>query len=314
MYKQLTMEQRYAISVLLQRKCGKKEISEAIGVHISSIYRELNRNKSKHKYSYLIAQEMSIERKERLCVSRKFTAALQRDVEKKINDDWSPEQICGRLKAEGKPSVSHETIYKHIRTDKRNGGALWMHCRHKLKHRKRQVGDKRIPIRNRIGIEQRPPEANGKRFGDWEMDTIIGKDGREAIVTLVERSKNYMLMSKLKYGKNAKALAQKVISMLLPYKNNVLTITTDNGTEFAEHQLIAQKLNTKVFFAHPYSSWEKGAIEHTNKLIRQYIPKKSVFKTFSDAQILEIQHKINRRPRKKLNFKSPVQCFFNLLL
>ena len=186
--------------------------------------------------------------------------------------------------------------------------------RHRLKNRKRPVGGKKTVIRNRVPIDQRPSAVSNKeRFGDWEIDTIIGKDGKGAIVTIVERTTAFFLMRKLDKGKNAKDLARTVVDMMLPYKKYVLTITSDNGTEFAEHEFIAKKLGLKFYFANPYSSWERGLSEYTNKLIRQYIPKKSVFEKFSNEYITDMQHKINRRPRENLKFENPKSIFFNLV-
>ena len=148
-----------------------------------------------------------------------------------------------------------------------------------------------------------------KREGDWEMDTIIGKDGKGAIVTLVERTTKKLLMAKSHRGKNAKAVARLVVQLLRPFERHVLSITTDNGTEFADHKYIAKMLHTKVFFAHPYYSWEKGLIENTNKLVRQYIPNGTDFSSLSDNYILYVQNELNLRPRKLLNFSSPKQRF-----
>ena len=187
---------------------------------------------------------------------------------------------------------------------------LYKNCRHHLKHRKRTVTGKRIPIPNRTSISERPQEADGERFGDFEMDTIVGKDGRGAIVTLTERSTNMLFMRKLDKGKNARELARTVVKMLEPYKEYIKTITTDNGTEFACHEIIAKALDTKVYFADPYASWQKGAIENQNGLIRQYIPKGTDFKEYSHQKITKIMHKINMRPREKLKFASPAQCFY----
>ena len=142
------------------------------------------------------------------------------------------------------------------------------------------------------------------------MDTIVGKDGRGAIVTLTERSTNMLFMRKLDKGKNARELARTVVKMLEPYKEYIKTITTDNGTEFACHEIIAKALDTKVYFADPYASWQKGAIENQNGLIRQYIPKGTDFKEYSHQKITKIMHKINMRPREKLKFTSPAQCFY----
>lgn len=228
-------------------------------------------------------------------------------------EQWSPAQIVGYLHRKGKPAVCVETIYAYIRADKENSGDLWKHCRHQLKHRKRQVSAPYVAVQNRTMIDERPADWDGSTPGDFEMDTIVGKDGKGAIVTLVERNTCFTLARKLPEGKNAKALAQAVILMLLPYIGKIRSITTDNGSEFAEHLLIAKRLKTKIFFAHPYSSWEKGCIEYHNKLIRQYIPKGTDFDTISDDMLKEIIIKINKRPRLKLGFSSPVAEFFKFI-
>jgi len=190
-------------------------------------------------------------------------------------EDFSPQQIRGRLRLEKQPFVSHETIYKIIRQDKKDGGNLYKHCRHQLKHRKRPVGEK-ITIKNRISIDQRPEIVNLKqRFGDWEADTIVGENNQGAILTMVERKTAFMMMEKLAHGKNAKELTKTAVRLLTAYMNSVHTITADNGNEFADHENIAKLLKTNFFFTHPYASWEKGLIENTNKLVRQYIPKKT---------------------------------------
>ena len=176
-----------------------------------------------------------------------------------------------------------------------------------------QVG-KRVVIPDRVGIHRRPPEADGKRFGDFEMDTIVGNNNQGAILTIVERSTNMLFMKKLKHGKNADELAQTVITLLAPYKEIVKTVTTDNGTEFCNHKAIARALGTTVYFTDPYSSWQKEAIENANGLIRQYIPKSSPIRHLKDKDIDEITAKINTRPRKKLNFSTPIEEFFNYLL
>ena len=206
---------------------------------------------------------------------------------------WSPAQIVGWLRKHGRDSVCVETIYAYIRADKQNGGDLWKHCRHQLKHRKRQVSSPYTAVQNRTMIDQRPQEWDGATPGDFEMDTIVGKDGKGAIVTLAERSTNFTLARKLPEGKNAKALAQAVILMLLPYIGKIRSITTDNSSKFVEHLLISKRLKTKIFFAYPYSSWEKGYIEYRNKLIRPYIPKGTDFDSVSDEMLKEIIIKIN---------------------
>jgi IS30 family transposase len=307
----LIPEQRYAISAMNRQGCTQKQIAEAIGKNKSVVSRELKRNaNSKGKYSFEYAQDMAKLRKERMKKPRKLHSWLKKEIVGFIQQDWSPQQIEGRLKLENRPFVSHETIYKIIRKDKVEGGTLYRHTRHKLKHRKRPVG-KKIAIKNRVTIDQRPEIVDTKqRFGDWEIDTIVGENNRGAIVTMVERQTAFMLMEKLKHGKNAKELTKVVTRLLTAYSNHVHTITGDNGTEFADHQTIAEMLKTKFFFTRPYSSWEKGLIENTNKLIRQYIPKKTNFNKLNEQQIKEIQYKINKRPREKLKFYSPKEIFF----
>lgn len=225
-------------------------------------------------------------------------------------EDWSPKQISGYLSLKSE-HISHETIYKRIRSDE--SGELRSHCRHKLKYRRHARALKKTKVRNipgRTSIHDRPVEADGRRFGDWEMDLIIGKGQKSAILTLCERSKNYLLMERLPYGKDPRKVADTAIKLLFPYRKHVLTITTDNGSEFACHMKIAKALATTVYFADSYASWQKGAIENENKLIRQYIPKGTDFRGLSEEFIKEVQYKINRRPREKLNFSTPKNEFF----
>lgn len=315
MYKQLTSEQRYTISVLLSKGLKKKEIAEAIGVSNSTITRELQRNSSKRGvYKWEIAQKQAEKRSKRTPDNRAISKAIWSSVKHYLVDEqWSPEQISGYLAKDG-IKISHETIYAWIREDKRNRGTLYKHLRHRLKHRKKYVGAGRSCIINRKSIHERPAEADGKRFGDLEMDTIVGPNNQQAIVTLVDRNTNMLFMKKLKYGKDAKNLALTVIEILKPLKKKLKTITTDNGKEFSAHEIISEALGVDVFFTDPYSSWQKGAIENANGLIRQYIPKKVSFNDYDDKDIKDIEEKINRRPRKKLGFETPIERFSKIFL
>ena len=315
MYKQLTSEQRYTISVLLSKGLKKKEIAEAIGVSNSTITRELQRNSSKRGvYKWEIAQKQAEKRSKRTPGNRAISKAIWSSVKHYLVDkQWSPEQISGYLAKDG-IKISHETIYAWIREDKRNRGTLYKHLRHRLKHRKKYVGAGRSCIINRKSIHERPAEADGKRFGDLEMDTIVGPNNQQAIVTLVDRNTNMLFMKKLKYGKDAKNLALTVIEILKPLKKKLKTITTDNGKEFSAHEIISEALGVDVFFTDPYSSWQKGAIENANGLIRQYIPKKVSFNDYDDKDIKDIEEKINRRPRKKLGFETPIERFSKIFL
>ena len=314
-YNHLTREQRYAIYLGLQEGKSLKAIARQIKVHASTVSREIKRNSTRlGRYSWRIAQESADIRKERTPGNRGIdNNVLQEALHLLKTEDWSPKQISGYLSMKSE-YISHETIYKRIRSDE--SGELRSHCRHKLKYRRHVKVAKKTKVRNipgRTSIHDRPAEANGKRFGDWEMDLIIGKGQKSAILTLCERSKNYLLMAKLPHGKNPEKVADMAIRLLFPYRKNVLTITTDNGSEFACHKKIAKALGTTVYFADSYASWQKGAIENENKLIRQYIPKGTDFKELSENFIKEIQYKINRRPREKLNFSTPKREFFKLI-
>ncbi|MFI3239333.1 MAG: IS30 family transposase [Bacteroidales bacterium] len=276
--KHLTREQRYTISVMLKQNYKQIEIARAIGKSKSVISREIKRNSNERGfYSFTTAQMYVDVRKERYCRPRKFTKEVKARVEEYLQQRWSPDQIVGYCKLHKQEMVSCEMIYKYIREDKRQGGVLYTYCRHNLKHRKRAVGGCSTRIKDRVSIEERPKAADGTRFGDWEMDLIIGKANKDAMLTLVERKTGFTIIENLPNGKDSKALSKTVCRVLFPYRAFVKTITTDNGSEFADHKTISKRLNTQIFFAHPYSSWEKGLIEYTNKLYRQYIPKKTCF-------------------------------------
>ena len=311
MYKQLTSEQRYTISVLLQNRTKQKEIAKAINVSPSTVSREIRRNSGvRGRYNWETAQANAVQTKRKKPGNHSINKDVMEEVKHLlVTEQWSPEQISGVLAKDGK-YISHETIYRMIRKDKAEGGTLYKHCRHKLKRRARPVGGRRISIPNRTSISERPAEVDGKRFGDFEMDTIVGRGNHGAIVTLIERSTNMLFMRKLKKGKNAKELARTVIHLLSPFKEHVKSITTDNGTEFACHEMIGKSLGVTIYFADPYASWQKGAIENANGLIRQYVPKTETFEHVSHQQITKYSKKINIRPRKKLEFKTPQECFY----
>lgn len=313
MYKQLNSEQRYEISALISVNTPVKVIAEKIGCHISTVYRELSRNSCKDgHYSAKVAKEMAKERHERIVRNSALKpGVLKKAIDLLVTEQWSPRQISGYLALKGH-KISHERLYQEIRAD--SSGELAKHTRHGLKHRSRTLYNtaRACNIPNRTSIHDRPPEANGLRFGDWEMDLIVDPK-QNAILTLTERKTNFILMEKLPQGKMAKPLAKVVVRLLSAWRNGgVKTITTDNGSEFAAHEHITKWLrrkslpDVKVYFTDPYSSWQKGAIENANGLIRQYIPKGMSFDLISDEEILEIQYKLNRRPRQKLGFSTPI--------
>lgn len=313
-YNHLTQEQRYTISVCLKEKISKSQTARMIGVNVSTVSREISRNSnSSGHYTCKDAEMFARMRSERSHRPRKMTEGLKKEITSLIRRKWSPETIAGYFKKQGRECVSAEWIYHLVREDKAEGGVLYRSLPHRLKHRRRPEGGT-MPIKNRVSIEQRPAVVSlRQRFGDWEMDTIVGPGCKGVIVTLVERLTRKMLMASCPHGKNARDMARIVVSLLRPYKDFVHTITTDNGSEFAEHEYIARKLGCSVFFAHPYCSWEKGLIENTNKLIRQFIPKTAQLSSLSPVFISFVQAEINLRPRKLLDFDTPKNKFLIFL-
>ena len=209
-----------------------------------------------------------------------------------------------------RPSASKPCISGSI-ADKRAGGLLWQHLRCQKQRRKRYgKHDRRGIIPNRQSIETRPSVVDERsRIGDWEADTIIGKNHIQAIVSLVERKSGYTLIRKVK-RKTARAVRKAAISLLKPHQDKVHTLTADNGKEFAEHERIAKDLDADFYFAHPYASWERGTNENTNGLIRQYFPKNRDFTTITQQEINHAMKRLNSRPRKRLGFLTPAQVFF----
>jgi IS30 family transposase len=309
-YTQLTQAQRYQIYALRNTQHSLAEIATVIGVHKSSVSRELERNRGKRGYRPQQAQELALERRHK-AVPR-ITAEVWALVERLLKQDWSPEQISGRLKKEQGICISHEWIYQYILADKRANGDLYKHLRCQKKRRKRYgTYDRRGKLPNCRSIEERPAIVNArKRLGDWEVDTIIGRKHKQAIVTLTERKSRFTFVSKVK-RRTAQAVRRQVCRMLLPVKKKVHTLTSDHGKEFADHEQIAQMLELKFYFAHPYAAWERGTNENTNGLLRQYFPKKSDFQSVSNKTLERAMARLNFRPRKTLRFKTPFEVFYH---
>ena len=309
-YHQLTQPQRYQIYALRKTKHTLAEIAEVIGVHKSSVSRELKRNRGQRGYRPQQAHELATVRRQK-AVPR-LTADHWRLVDNLLKQDWSPEQISGRLRKEQGIRISHEWIYQHILVDKQAGGDLYKHLRCQKKRRKRYGSyDRRGKLPNCRSIEERPARVNTrKRLGDWEVDTLLGKQQKHAMLTLTERKSRFTMMGKVP-RRTAQAVRRQVCKLLLPVKDKVHTLTSDHGKEFAEHEFIAKTLQLKFYFAHPYAAWERGTNENTNGLLRQYLPRKSDFKTFSDKKIDQITSMLNFRPRKCLRFKTPFEVFYH---
>ncbi|HEY5139917.1 MAG TPA: IS30 family transposase [Methylococcales bacterium] len=311
-YKQLSQAQRYQIEILNKAGKNQKEIAALLGVSPATICRELKRNKGKKGYRPRQAQIKAGKRRREAAKALKMTGEVILVIEEKICLDWSPEQVSGWLKINQGIFISHERIYQHIWEDKRHGGTLYTHLRQSNKKRKKQYGskDKRGQIRNRISIDERPAiVAEKTRIGDWEIDTVIGQNHQGALVTIVDRVSKFTLIKKVD-SKHAEVVTEATISLLLPYLDKTLTITADNGKEFAGHETMKEQLNADVYFAHPYHSWERGLNENTNGLIRQYFTKGSSFENITDDEVEAVMNKLNHRPRKTLNFKTPHTVFF----
>ena len=308
-YTQLTQEQRYQIHSLLKMEHNQTEIAECLGVHKSTVSRELRRNMGQRGYRPKQAHQKALSRRghSRMRIMPERWAV----VEAKIRLEWSPEQISDWLKRHLVIQISHEWIYQYILADKRAGGTLYRHLRCQKKRRKRYGSyDRRGKLPNRVSIEMRPAVVEQRqRIGDWEVDTIVGKGHRQAIVSLTERKSRLVLLRKVE-RRTADLVSEAVIDLLQPISEPLHTITADNGKEFAEHERISRELNTDFFFAHPFAAWERGTNENMNGLVRQYIPKNREFASITEHELLVITNRLNHRPRKCLDFMSPFEVFF----
>lgn len=288
-------------------------IAKVIGVHKSTISRELIRNRSSRAYRYKQANTFAEGRKKGK-VRFRLDGSTWAYVEQLICKEWSPEQISAWMKKNMDIAVSHEWIYKYVLKDKQTGGSLYLHLRCKKKRKKRYGSNERRGIlKNRVSIDERPAVVDTRnRLGDWEADTIIGKAHKQAIVSMTERKSGLSLIYKV--DRRTKENTQKAIKCLLgSISDQVLTITSDNGKEFGDHEKIAAGLKCDFYFAHPYSSYERGTNENTNGLIRQYFPKDRDFRTITDKEIIHATKRLNNRPRKRLGYKTPNEVFFGEL-
>jgi transposase, IS30 family len=309
-YSQLTRERRYQIYALKKAGQNQTQIALVIGCHKSTISRELRRNCGAKGYRPYQADELAYDRQ---CEAYRSRIAWEtwQQVERLLRQQWSPEQIAGRLKLEQQPTVSHECIYLYVYADKRRGGTLHQHLRSQKKQRKRYSGYiRRGQIPNRISIEKRPKIVACKgRFGDWEADTIVGARHQGGILSIVERKSKLTRLRKLA-TKSAAETKHHSIALLAPLAPRVHTITVDNGKEFCGHELIAAGLQARIYFAHPYASWERGLNENTNGLVRQYFPKKYHFARITDKDVQQVEDLLNDRPRKTLGYRTPNEVFF----
>jgi IS30 family transposase len=308
---QLTLAQRYNISAYLQAGSSKHRIAYLMNIHHSTVFREIQRNSVNGRYNPETAHRKSKDRRHN---ARKFNRISQETwhlVEKLLRFDFSPEQISGYLKRTAIVTISHEWIYQYLLVDKQAGGDLWRHLRWSHKKRRKRYGKKDIRglIPGRASIDERPEIVCQKiRIGDWEIDTATGRRHKGVIVVAVERKSKLVLIEWVP-KKQADLIAKAIIKMLKPFRDQVITITVDNGKEFSFHQKIAKALNADVYFAHPYSAWERGLNENTIGLIRQYFPKNMSLECINKQMILFVQNQLNIRPRKTLGYLSPNDVF-----
>lgn len=311
-YQQLTQELRYQISALRKTGMTVRAIADAVGVHFSTISRELRRNATPKGYNPQVAQRLSEMRKVTARKAHKQTEKTDTIIRKSLLLGWSPEAISQRLRLEGQPSeqLSHSTIYRRIEKDREQGGILYR-ClprfgkkRWKGGKRNKKAGVKLIP--NRVDIAERPEVVESReRIGDWEGDTVHGQNAH--LVTLVDRTSRFTLAKRVQ-KKTKEAVADAMLEMLQEI-DCVRTVTLDNGGEFADHARVAKETGGKVYFAKPYASWQRGTNENTNGRIRRLWPKKFDMATLTDREIDDEILLLNLTPRKVLDGLTPLEAF-----
>ena len=312
MYTQLASEERHYIAISLKKGDSIRQIARDTGRSHTTISREITRNTGNRGYRYQQAQNKATARHESKEKAIKMTDTLKLKITFYLKQDWSPEQISGRLKRVDGVCLHHETIYRFILSDKKQKGMLYKHLRHQGKKYRKRYGysNNRTGIPNRVDIDERSDQINNREvFGHWEADTIIGKGHQGTIVTLDER------ISKLRMAypvnsKQACRVSQAIHRVLNPIRTWVESITYDNGKEFAKHETVNKELECLSYFAKPYHSWERGQNENANGLLRQYFPKSMVLVDIAYEEVRVVIHKLNSRPRKCLGFKTPYEVFY----
>lgn len=312
-YKQLTRDQRYQISSLLKADLSYSQIARIVGVHKSTISREVMRSHGRRAYDPEYADDVAYSNKHFAHRHCKIDESLKRLIAHYLNLDFSPEQISAVLFHWHRIELTFQSIYRYLKNDAFNLGDLYKKLR--IRGRKKRYPINRRPslkhtvIPERTSIRERDTiiEQRG-RIGDWEADTIHGANHQGALVTLVERYTRFTLIGHVTHRTSA-AVTETICRLLKPHRSLVHSITFDNGREFTDHQKIAKQLNTQTYFADPYSSWQRGTNENTNGLIRQYFPKKTSLKHVAKTTLKEVIKRLNHRPRKCLAFNTPTELF-----
>lgn len=309
-FRHLTLSDRIEIQKLFPATKQVK-IARALGVSKSAISRELKAHSLNGRYDAIIAQRLAgLKALQKTFAAPCFNPLLRGFITEKFSEDWSPEQIAGFLKTQQSdlPAVSHETIYQMLyrgfvqREPKYRKKKIRKYRRRRLLKAPANIGRK--------SISERPDAINNReRFGDWEGDLVIGKDGKGAILTLVERKSGYLLAGLL-YGKSSDEFKRMIRDLFAPYDNEILlSITYDNGSEATEYHNIEQILQCDLYFANPGSPWQRGTNENTNGLLRRYLPKGTDFRKLDQNQLDVLVRQLNTRPRKRLNYRTPEAVF-----
>lgn len=316
-YTHLTPCCRGRIQALFQEGKSVNAIAAALGRHRTTIRRELNRNGHARGYEAACAQRRYEERRKPCRPTRKLAyAPLRALVFEQIPAGLTPEQVAGRLPLDypedPRMRISHEALYQALYTDERMRCLIPHLPQGRPKRRKRGQGKTRRgpAIPNRVGIERRPNAVNERtRFGDWEGDTVVGAHHKGFLTTLVER-RSLLLRVRKTDTKEAPEVARAVVEALEDTAASwVKTITFDNGTEFARHEDIAAELPVDIYFAAPYSSYQRGTNENTNGLLRRYFPKGTDLRKVPPERVAQAEHELNNRPRKKLGYRTPNEVY-----
>lgn len=312
-YHQLTQEERYRITAY--RMCGHcpAEIARLLGRHRSTITRELRRNATNRDGGYRAekAHSYAVARRRRCRRRARFSAADMARVARLLRRKWSPEQVSGVLRKRGVLRISHETIYRRIRWDKRVGGDLWRHTRimSKFGRKRYRSIDSRGVLPGKRSITERPPAIDQRRrIGHWEGDTVMGSDMRHCVLTLVERKTGYVIIKKLRARKK-EAVTRAATRAIRSHCRQFKTLTLDNGTEFHDYAILEQRFPITVYFATPYHSWERGSNENLNGLLRQYLPKGTCMRELTQARCESIANDLNNRPRKRHGYDTPAALY-----
>ncbi|MHC4107184.1 MAG: IS30 family transposase [Planctomycetota bacterium] len=311
-YRQITFEERYTLGLLRRQGCTPAVIAHILGRHRSTILREIRRNRSTSDGTYRpqLADWYACGRRSRSRRNRRFTAAELQCVRALLEQQWSPEQVAGYLRRQGLLRISHETIYRYIWAEKRQGGTLYTHLRGSRKHRRKRYGryDSRGRVAGKRPITARPAVvATRRQVGHWEVDTVVGP-GRPCLLSLVERKTGYVVLGQLR-ARTTADVNRRATQLIRRQPRPVRTITADNGTEFHGYPAIEQATGTRFYFATPHHAWERGTNENTNGLIRQYVPKKQSMAHLTQHDCNRIATQLNTRPRKRLGFRTPEECY-----